>query len=157
MSDEPRWAYFAYGSNMDPVQMAQRCPGSEPLEVARLAEHRLAFTYDAPGWEGGVATVIPAAHETVWGVLWVLTEDHLATLDEYESVDEGIYRRELIGVAVPGTTPGAWRAMDAFIYLTNDTAPTLPNRRYIDALVRGAEHFGLPAAYIDGLRNTPTA
>lgn len=151
MSDDGRCSYFAYGSNMDPVQMADRCPGAEPIQVAVLHDHRLAYTYDAPGWEGGVATVIPATGEQVWGVVWALTSKHLDTLDEYEGVDIGIYRRELTDVFVNGDRP-----MDAFIYITNDTLTRLPNRRYIDALVRGAEHFELPAWYIELLRETPT-
>ena len=150
MSHPERWSYFAYGSNMDPVQMASRCPGADPLEVAVLRDHQLAYTYDAPGWEGGVATVIPEPGSQVWGVVWSLTARHLDTLDDYEGVDIGIYRRELVDVYVLD------RPMEAFVYITNDTLSRLPNQRYIDALVRGAEHFELPEWYVELLRETPT-
>mgnify|MGYP002790472545 CR=1 FL=1 len=33
--------YFAYGLNMDPAGMAQRCPRSKPLGLARLPRHRI--------------------------------------------------------------------------------------------------------------------
>ena len=32
---------FAYGSNMDPVQMRQRCPGAETVGSGVLRDHRL--------------------------------------------------------------------------------------------------------------------
>lgn len=147
-----RVMYFAYGSNMDPMQMAERCPGSEPIQAAKLPGYRLAFTWDAPSWDGGgVATVIPAAEGEVWGVLWLLTPEHIDILDEYECVAEGIYRREIVEVLVEGAR------REAFVYITNDATPKLPGRRYLDALVRGAEHFGLPADYIERLRTTPTS
>jgi cation transport regulator ChaC len=151
VNDEQRWSYFAYGSNMDPVQMAERCPGSAPLEVACLRDHRLAYTYDSSKWRGGVATVIPAVGERVWGVVWELTAEHIAALDRYELVHRDVYRRDLVDVFA------ADRALPAFVYITNDSTPRLPNRRYVDALVRGATHFELPPDYIATLRATPTA
>ena len=36
--------YFAYGSNMDPVQMEERCPGAVALGAAHLPGWRLTFT-----------------------------------------------------------------------------------------------------------------
>ena len=33
--------YFAYGSNMDVAAMAQRCPRSKLLGVARLPRHKV--------------------------------------------------------------------------------------------------------------------
>jgi len=32
--------YFAYGSNLDPVQMGERCPGAHVVGLAALREHR---------------------------------------------------------------------------------------------------------------------
>jgi len=36
--------YFAYGSNMNWTQMAQRCPSARFVSVARLKDHRFAIT-----------------------------------------------------------------------------------------------------------------
>ncbi len=74
----PRWSssrlpgmrYFAYGSNMDPVQMAERAPGGRALGAARLAGWRLTFTRDSPAWGGGVGHIEPDEADEVWGVLW---------------------------------------------------------------------------------------
>ena len=44
--------YFAYGLNMDPAGMADRCPNSRALGPARLPRHRFIVTTD------GYASVI---------------------------------------------------------------------------------------------------
>ena len=45
-----RVLYFAYGSNLDPEQMASRCPSARVAFLARLADHRLDFTYFSTRW-----------------------------------------------------------------------------------------------------------
>lgn len=130
--------YFAYGSNMDPVQMAKRCPGATPLGPARLADHRLTFTWDSARWGGGVGHVEAAPGEQCWGVLWDLTDAHLASLDRYEQVSQEVYRRERMMVEADDGPVEAW------IYLSNDGRFRAPSRRYVKALVRGATHFGFP-------------
>jgi hypothetical protein len=61
--------YFAYGSNMDLGQIAERCHGAAPVGRA-LAE----------GWEfrintHGVASIIPG-EGGVHGLLWQITAEH---------------------------------------------------------------------------------
>ncbi len=134
--------YFAYGSNMDPEQMAHRCPGGVSLGRARLADHRLAFTYDSVRWGGGVGTVEPDPGDETWGVLWELDEGHLDTLDRYEGVAAGIYRRGTVRVET-GEGP-----CEAVIYIATDTRHRRPSKRYVRTLVRGAHAHGFPEGYI---------
>jgi gamma-glutamylcyclotransferase (GGCT)/AIG2-like uncharacterized protein YtfP len=138
--------YFAYGSNMDPNQMASRCPGAVSIGSARLAGYELAFVWDSPGWGGGVATVIPSSGREVWGVLWDLTAGHIEALDRYEGVAIHAYVREHLNVE---TDDGV---VNALIYLATDTREKPPSRRYVDALIRGAKAHGLPADYVEQLR-----
>jgi gamma-glutamylcyclotransferase (GGCT)/AIG2-like uncharacterized protein YtfP len=138
--------YFAYGSNMDPKQMASRCPGAEALGRARLADHELTFVSDSPGWGGGVATVIPSSGAEVWGGLWELTDEHVEALDRYEGVAINAYVKDQIDVEAES---GAVRAL---IYLATDERYKKPSGRYVDALVRGAKAFSLPADYVEQLR-----
>lgn len=138
--------YFAYGSNMDPKQMAERCPGAAPIGSARLGDYELAFVWDSPGWGGGVATVIPSSGREVWGVLWDLTDEHIETLDRYEGVAINAYMRDHLNVE---THDGN---VNALIYLAMDTRQKDPSDRYVDALVRGARAFSLPADYVEQLR-----
>ena len=53
----PGWRlYAAYGSNMDPAQMLQRCPPSPVAGTGWLAGWRLTFGGEDLGWEGALAT-----------------------------------------------------------------------------------------------------
>lgn len=134
---------------MDPDQMERRCPGASPIGIARLAGHALRFTYDSPGWEGGVATVEPIPDDEVWGVLWSLTDRHVQILDGYEGVPH-IYQQRMVQVVASESS------MDAMLYVTNEITGTLPSKRYMDGLISGAIAFGIPEDYISRLRQQPT-
>ena len=138
--------YFAYGSNMDPKQMAERCPGSHAVGRARLAGHRLAYVWDSPGWGGGVATVVPSSGNEVWGVLWELTDEDEKTLDRYEGVANGVYTKERVDLDATG------EKVNALVYIATDAREKRPSARYVDALVRGARAHHLPLGYIEDLR-----
>lgn len=137
--------YFAYGSNMDPAQMARRCPDSSALGGAILRGYRLTFTFDSERWAGGVGNVVADPDEHVWGVLWDLSIEDESSLDEYESVNEGIYTKTTVTVDHEG------RELEAMIYLATDTAYVGPSARYLHALIRGARAHQIPEYYVDRL------
>lgn len=137
--------YFAYGSNMDPDQMAVRCPGAAAQGPARLPDHGLAFARESLLWGGGVATVEPAPGEEVWGVLWEIGEDDEAALDRYEGVDHGAYYKAVVGV-------DAGEAREtALIYVCSSKRWKRPSARYLAGLIRGARAHGLPDGYVGRL------
>lgn len=138
--------YFAYGSNMDPVQMRHRAPGARALGPARLDGWRLTFTYDSPTWGGGVGHIESDDASEVWGVLWDATEADMDALDEYEGVELGVYTRERIQVEHDGKT------VDALVYIARPRGFKPPAKRYVAALVRGATAHGLPRDYVERLR-----
>lgn len=76
--------YFAYGSNMSPERMEQRCPGAITLGHAVLPHYRLA--------ERLYADIDLEKDSMVHGVLYLVTPLHLALLDRYEGYPQ-IYRR----------------------------------------------------------------
>jgi hypothetical protein len=47
--------YAAYGSNMDPAQMGQRCPHSPAAGTGWVTDWRLTFGGEDLGWEGSLA------------------------------------------------------------------------------------------------------
>lgn len=132
---------------MDPVQMRDRAPGARALGAARLKGWRLTFTRDSPGWGGGVGHIEPAPEDAVWGVLWEVTQADVDALDEYEGVAGGAYVRENTMVHHEG------RDVEALVYLAVPRGDKKPSNRYIAALVRGAEAHGLPAEYVERLRD----
>src|SRR5205085_10497313 len=65
--------YTAYGSNMDPRQMADRAPHSPMAGTGWLDGWRLTFGGADLGWEGALATVVEEQASQVFVVLYDLT------------------------------------------------------------------------------------
>ncbi|HEV2105132.1 MAG TPA: gamma-glutamylcyclotransferase family protein [Candidatus Eisenbacteria bacterium] len=154
--------YFAYGSNLDPEQMARRCPGYVRVGLAALRDHRLVFPVTSHDWGGGVAGVQAAHGATVWGMVYDLSEEAVAALDRYEGFrapgdHHNLYDRE--GVFVDLTRPDDGsipRRLRAWIYVARPANPSPPSRRYLGAIVTGARFHQLPEEYVSGLAATPT-
>jgi gamma-glutamylcyclotransferase (GGCT)/AIG2-like uncharacterized protein YtfP len=133
--------YFAFASNMDVAQMAERCDGAECLGAATLSGHRFRIG------RRGYATVIAEPGAEVHGVLWSLDPRHEAALDVYEGIRHGLYRKVTLPVR---TAAGA--AREALVYVAGDpaTGQTVPG--YMERVVAAAELHGLPAPYVAELK-----
>ena len=85
--------YFAYGSNMNPARMGQRCPGAVTVGVGVLRNYRLTerLYADIDFREGG----------EVHGVLYLITPRHLRSLDSHEGYPK-VYRRMWLDVEFDG-------------------------------------------------------
>tara|TARA_R110000824_G_scaffold117441_5_gene269429 strand:+ start:551 stop:982 length:432 start_codon:yes stop_codon:yes gene_type:complete len=121
--------YFAYGSNLDRVQMARRCPGSRPLYRAELEQHRLAFT----GAQRGVATVRRDPWSVTPGVIYSVTRADLQALDGYEGHPWCYTRAEMALVLEDGRMALAW------VYVKRDTSPHEPQATYLQ-IIKAAYH-----------------
>ncbi len=131
--------YFAYGSNMCPEQMARRCPGGQALGQAELRDWRFLIntrTYATIEARPGAAT---------HGVLWSLTPGHITELDHYEAVAEGMYFKKTLIVQ---RTDGP---VEALVYIDPVCELGQPEPDYLQNILDGAAHFGLPPKYITGL------
>ncbi len=149
-SFSPPLLYFAYGSNMDPVQIRRRCPSARFVDMARLADHKLAFSRRSTRRRSGVADVVPAAGAEVWGIVYrLLTVRDIQVLDAAEGFDPERkrahgYIRETRVVGLSGEAKPAW----VNIYIAQrQKSPPLPTAAYIAHMTRGAEHWGLPQGY----------
>ena len=80
--------YAAYGSNMDPAQMLQRCPSSPFSGTGWIPGWRL--TFGGEGWDGALPTVVEEPASQVFVALYDVTESDEASLDEWESADTGL-------------------------------------------------------------------
>ncbi len=134
--------YFAYGSNMDLVQMRDRCPAGVTVGVAERPSYR--FMINARG----VATVVPDASSSVQGLLWNLTRKDERSLNRHEGVKRGIYRKVDVEVRLSDGT-----RTRAFIYVARDSTPGKARSGYMEKIVSGAESCGLPSTYVDQLKN----
>ncbi|MFN0066157.1 MAG: gamma-glutamylcyclotransferase family protein [Limisphaerales bacterium] len=138
--------YFAFGANLDEAEMAHRCPGARSTGVARLPGWR--FLTNCRGW----GTIVPAPGCVVYGLLWQVTAADVASLDDYEGLPEGLYRRDQIEVfALDGRTVNAWA------YFATDSEPGPPQPGYLEQVSAAAARLGLPAEYVAELRAGRTA
>lgn len=132
--------YFAYGSNLDRAGMARRCPGARPLGFAQLRDHRFFIMAN------GYASVRHEPGAVVHGLLWAVTEPHLAALDAYEEIDSGLYRRTTVRVTVEADH------VHALLYEGCDGRLGVPRADYMRVVLSAAEACGLPLPYQHELR-----
>ncbi len=139
--------YFAYGSNMSPATFSGR-RGLSPLEsrCGWVDGYRLCFDIPVGPGERGVANLAIEAGSRTHGVAHLLDEAAAAWLDQTEGVHAGLYFREdVVVVTDAGVLPG-------FAYRSARTAVgRKPSARYLDILLDGARHHGLPAEYVRAL------
>jgi hypothetical protein len=146
----PPLLYFAYGSNMDPVQIRRRCPSVRFVAIARLADHQLAFSRRSMRRRSGVADVVPAPGEAVWGIVYrLLSARDIEVLDAAEGFRptrrraQGYIREVRLVTLGDGAKP-----TPVNIYIAQrHKSPPLPTAAYIAHMTRGAEHWGLPEGY----------
>ena len=146
---DTRQYYFAYGSNMDPRQMKDRCPDAVPTGIGVLSDFKLTFDYWSKRRKCYVANITKnvSAGSKVWGVLWLVTDINLLALDGYEGVSSGIYQRINIDLLVFGI------ATRAFSYqIRNPDKLGAPSAEYLEHLLEGARAFDLPLDYQNKLR-----
>ena len=137
--------YAAYGSNMDPEQMLRRCPSSPHAGTGWIRGWRLTFGAEEYGWEGALATLVPADMdaaddaEGVFVALYDLTEADERALDALG----GRRPRPLPQAAPAGAHPGAATSsptstsLDAF-------EGGLPSARHLGGIADAAEAAGAP-------------
>ncbi len=139
---------------MHPEEMAQRCVSARLVGSARLPDHRLAFTRRSvrnyPG--SGVADLLHAPGETVWGALYEVGEQDLAVLDHKEAAGQA-YERVLVNVLSRDGSP-----VEAIAYTVIEKADpeVSPSARYITELVEGAHACALPDDYVALLESLRT-
>lgn len=142
--------YAAYGSNLDPDQMQQRCPHSPASGTGWVPGWRLTFGGEDYGWEGALATLVPDEKaSSVFVGLYDLSADDADLLDAWEGADHGLYRKVKVRVATLAGSEKAWcYVLDAF-------EGGLPSARYLGQLADAAALAGAPDDYVRDLRLRP--
>jgi gamma-glutamylcyclotransferase (GGCT)/AIG2-like uncharacterized protein YtfP len=139
--------YAAYGSNMDPEQMLERCPHSPAAGSGWLAGWRLTFGGEDLGWDGALPTVVPDPDSQVFVALYDVSPHDMRTLDYWEGADTGLYTKIKLRIS---TLDGDELAT---VYVLDSFEGGLPSARTIGLMSDAAQAAGAPDEYVADLRN----
>jgi gamma-glutamylcyclotransferase (GGCT)/AIG2-like uncharacterized protein YtfP len=132
--------------------MAERCPYSPLRGTGWIVGWRLTFGGEELGWEGSMATVVEDPSDPTNQVFVALYDVHpkdVERLDEWEWIDQGVYRKIQVRVATLDGEQLAW------MYVLNAYEGGLPSARYLGILAEAAEKAGAPDDYVADLRARP--
>lgn len=141
--------YAAYGSNMDPRRMGERCPHSPLRTTGWLRGWRLTFGGEDLGWDGALATVVEDPLEQVFVAVYDVTRDDAGRLDGWESADTGLYRKLRVRVDTLGGEVTAWT------YVLDAYEGGLPSAIYLGTIAEAAQAADAPDDYVAALRARP--
>lgn len=139
--------YFSYGSNLSMDQMIERIGADGPAErgsrIARLANHRLVFQRLESA--GAAFANILCPGDGVLGVVYRCSPAALEKLDRYE---RGYERQPVV------VTDEQGQALAAIAYVVKSAQRASfgrPSDEYLELIISGARHHGLPEQYIDNI------
>jgi hypothetical protein len=141
--------YAAYGSNLDHERMAVRAPHSPLRGNGWLLGWRLTFGGEDVSWEGALGTVVEDPGHQVFVALYDLTPADEESVDKWEGVDIGLFRKLKVRVNTLDGDVAAW------IYVLDAYEGGLPSARYLGMLADAAEAGGAPDDYVADLRGRP--
>lgn len=133
-SPRPKTIYFAYGSNLSPTQMRNRCPSS-PLSSTPLA---ILHDYEWFIGERGYANIRPKIGKEVVGLLYVMDSNDERRLDLAEGVPWA-YERHKLEVEVLGAGEGSGEKRKALVYIDQRSGVGRASEEYIARLRIGRE------------------
>lgn len=164
--------YAAYGSNLDPDQMALRAPHSPLLGTGWLNNWRLTFTRLTAERDGALATVVEHPGARVFVALYDLTETDERSLDAWEDADLtdvaklhvrvrpiralGLGGRSTGGEQPSLLGPGEGEQVRAYLYVAAGFEGGLPSAHHLAAITDAAARAGAPADYVAELRRRPS-
>lgn len=135
--------YFAYCTLLDEAEMRRFVPTARIGAIGQISGQRVAFERHASSLETGGCNLSPADGQTVFGVLYDMTDDEFSQLDTISGVDRGQYQRLAVRVE---TNAGI---VDAETYvIPNPGGPFQPTPSYSRPILVGARALGLPESYI---------
>jgi len=139
--NQPSILYFAYGSNMNAIQMKERC-GNDFVGITPARLDNYEFGFD----KNGYANVRPAQGEFVWGFVWKIGESCKNNLDGYEGYPNTYNRKDVL-------VKNNDQDLNVFIYIQPaEKFGGAPQKDYLNnKIIIGAKENGLPQEWIKKL------
>jgi hypothetical protein len=141
--------YAAFGSNLDPHRMGERCPHSPLRTTGWLTGWRLTFGGEDHGWDGALATIVEDPLEQVFVAVYDVTDEDASHLDVLESAETGLYRKTKVRVSTLVGELLAWT------YVLDAYEGGLPSASYLGIIADAAEAADAPVDYVKALRARP--
>ena len=141
--------YAAYGSNLDPEQMALRAPYSPAQGTGWLDGWRLTFGGEDLGWDGALATVVEDSASRVFLMLYDVPQWDEKALDEWEGTSLGVFVKIRVRVQAMSGEQTAW------LYVVDGYEGGVPSAHYLGLIADAAEKAGAPDDYVADLRARP--
>ncbi len=135
----PVTLYAAYGTNLDPARMGERCPHSPLHTTGWMTGWRLTFGGEEHGWDGALSTIVEDPIDQVFVAVYDVTREDEAALDGWEGADLGLYRKTKVRVSTLTGELLVWT------YVLDAYEGGLPSASYLCVLGDAAEAADAPA------------
>lgn len=137
--------YAAYGSNLNKLQMARRCPRAKPIGTALLKGWKLSFKGSHSGF------YLSIDKKKGWSVplgIWQIDDLDEKALDRYEGYPN-FYQKFMLPINIH-CFDGSKSQAQVLIYALPPTARYgLPTGYYVGTCVDGYEDFGFDLKYLE--------
>jgi len=131
--------YFAYGSNLNMVQMKKRCPDSVSITKVRLKNYKLVFNR--------VADIIKSEGDEVEGAIYEVSPRDIKNLDVYEG-----YPRLYTKVEVTVEDDNG-KSYEVFVYVMVKKGLAEPQEYYYNTISQGFKDWDIPKVTLKKAKN----
>ena len=125
--------YFAYGSNLNHIQMKDRCSRAKYIKKHTLNGYKLCFSHKTNHSVYGHANIIKNKKSEVNGALWDITRNDEKELDGYEGVDYNYYQKEYFTL----------KGKKVLVYVQKIYYLQKPNYTYLNTIIQGYKDCSL--------------
>jgi gamma-glutamylcyclotransferase len=144
--------YLAYGSNLHPLRLVDRVPGSRLVGTTQLEGYRLTFHKRSVDGSAKCNLLFTGASDDVaYGAVYFVPENEVQALDEAEGLNIGYYKQQLV-VTVDGESLGTFTYIASRTHLVSDLEPY---HWYKGLVLAGARKLRFPAHYIERIDSVP--
>ena len=142
---------FIYCEWLDSDLVLKSLPEAEFVSTATLKSHKVAFSSFTEDVSDeimyGGCHLESAPGQTLYGVLYEISDEELVKLDRLTRVEQGRYTKKY-----PTVLDGSGKSYNAVAHsIKNPKGPSRPTKDYMDHMIKGAKEHGFPEPYIDML------
>ncbi|MGH8913159.1 MAG: gamma-glutamylcyclotransferase family protein [Acidimicrobiia bacterium] len=139
--------YFAYASFLDPDRIGAVSPNARFLFTAHFPETRLVFVGSDD--VQGLASLFSESGQTVWGGVFEIPEDEVSALTDAEEATGRVAGWDTKAVDREGNKYDCL----TFVAKASPNGDARPLAAELEAMIRGARHWSLPAGWVMGLED----